>query len=163
MVVHSTDPRAVRRQTIGRGLIALVWALGDVGQVALAWSGGIGDRPGDAPLVAFAVSAAIGAVLLCGLVAVNLLAVKAIADRTRQARLLNQARLISWLCGLRLVVVLATMFAVRGSTGPDAPVTELTFQSLVIFAFVDAAVALGIAAGTMGGLRRVARLGPSTP
>jgi hypothetical protein len=160
VVVHSTDPRAVRRQTIGRGLIALVWAIGDVGQVAL---GGIGDRAGDAPLVVFAASAAVGAVLLCGLVAVNLLAVKAMADSARQARLLTQARLISWLCGVRLVVVLAAMFAVRGGTGPDAAVTELTFQTLVIFAIVDAAVALGIAAGTAAGLRRLAQLGPATP
>jgi hypothetical protein len=129
-------------------------AASGVGQVTLAWSGGIGDRPGDAPLVVFAASAAVGAVLLCGLVAVNLQAVNAVADRARQARLLNQARLIGWLCGARLVVVLAALFAVHADTGPDAPVTQLNFQTLVIFAFIDAAVALGIVAGSLVALRR---------
>lgn len=138
-------------------MIALVWAIGDVGQVVLARSGGIGDRPGDAPLVVFAASATVGAVLLCGLVIVNFRsvnAVKALAGSARQARLLTQARLIGWLCGVRLVVVLGAMFAVRGDTGPDAALTQLNFQTLAIFAFIDSAFALGIAAGSVGALRR---------
>ena len=138
-------------------MIALVWAIADVAQVALAWGDGTGDRGGDAPLVAFAASAAAGVVLLCALGTVNFLAVRAVADRARQSRLLTQARLVGWLCAMRLVAVLVVLFAVRGDTGPDAPVAQLTFETLVILAFADAAVALGIAAVTIGGLRRATR------
>ncbi|MEP7178181.1 MAG: hypothetical protein ABI775_03760 [Pseudonocardiales bacterium] len=101
--------------------------------------------------------------MLGGLVAVNLHAARAAADPARSARLLNQARPIAWLCTLRVLVVVVVMFAVRGDTGPDAPVGQLTFMSLVIFAFADAAVALGIAASTAAGLRRMAQLGRLTP
>jgi hypothetical protein len=157
MVVRSTDPRAVRKQTIGRGLIALVWAIADVGQVALAWNSGTGDRPGDAPLFAFAASAAAGAVLLGALVVVNVRAVRAVGDA---ARLLSRARVIAWLCGLRLVVAAIVLFAVRGDTGPDTAITQVTFQALVIFVVADAGVALVIATSSVAGLRRLAQPGP---
>lgn len=148
MVVRSTDPRDIRKQTIGRGLIALVWAIADGAQIVLGL-GSIGDRAGDEPFVGFGGSALIGAVMLCGLATINFQAVRA-----RQAHLLTAARLLGWLCGVRLVAIAPVLFALRSLGDAKDRIPQVTFMGLVMLALLDAAVALGIAAGTVGALRR---------
>ncbi|PZS19118.1 MAG: hypothetical protein DLM57_04575 [Pseudonocardiales bacterium] len=147
---------------MGRALIALVWAIGDAGQVAIARSGGLGDRPGDRPLMVFAASALIGAVLLCGLVVVNVRAVKAFPDpeRSRLAHLQIHARVLAWLCGLRLVAVIGALVVARGSGTHDS-ITQSTFLELVVLTLFDAGVALAIAATTVTGLHRSAQVATS--
>lgn len=151
IVVRATDPRAIRKQTVGRGLIALVWVIADIGQIVI---GGSANRAGDGPLVGFAGSALIGVVLLCGLATINFRAVRAAADRARRVRLLAQARLIGWLCTARLVAIVPVLLALRSLGEAKDRIPQVTFMGLAILALFDAAVALGIAAGTIGALRR---------
>lgn len=135
---------------IGRILIVLVWALMDLAQVAIARAAGTGDRAGDGPLVVFAVSALAGAVLLVCLAVVNLAAYRGGGDPTRLAR----ARLIAWLCGVRLLVVVVVMAAARVLGDRPHPISQSSFLGLALVAFLDCAVALGLAARSVAAIRR---------
>ncbi len=141
-------------------MIALVWAVGDVGQIALSGYGGSGYRPGDEPLVGFSCSALIGIVTLCGLAAINFRAVKGVGQ---QVRLLTRARLIAWLCAIRLVGVIPVLFALRSMGELKDRIAQDTFTTLAFLALLDAAVAAIIAAGTVGALRRSTQPTPPPP
>ncbi|MEP7019417.1 MAG: hypothetical protein ABI808_02115 [Pseudonocardiales bacterium] len=148
---------------IGRGLIALVWAAGDIGQVALASAGGVGDRAGDDPLVVFAVSSILACVLLSGLVVVNFAAAGALTNRPRLTRLATPARVIVWLCALRLPIGIGLMVATHGAGGAVDKVPQLTFATMVFLALIDGLIVLAIAGWTVAGLKRAVSATPAPP
>lgn len=152
VVRHATDPQAVRRQGIGRMLIALIWAIADVSQVVLARLAGIGNRPGDGPIIVFEVSAVSGAVVLVCLAIVNARSLRGGHNATRRRGLRAQARGLTVLCGLRLVAVIGTMIALRAADSTPDSVSQTTFLGLLVLATLDAAVALVIAARSLAAL-----------
>ncbi|PZS30617.1 MAG: hypothetical protein DLM58_13450 [Pseudonocardiales bacterium] len=148
---------------IGRGLVALVWAAGDIGQVALARAGGVGDRAGDGPLVVFAGSSVVACVLLSGLVVVNIVAAGALTNRPRLTRLATPARVIAWLCALRLPIGIGLMVATRGADGAVNKVPQLTFATMAFLASIDGLITLAIAGWTVAGLKRAVSAAPVPP